>query len=287
MTNIKFSVVIPLFNKEKSIKSTLKSVLEQTFTDFEVIIVNDGSTDNTLKVIQSFSDPRIRIINKINGGVSSARNTGIENAKYDWISFIDGDDLWCKEYLECVCEMIERYDSANIISIAWDFDSRKNSLIYSKEGYVHDYFKLSCHYPLIWSSSVTIKKDCFEVSGKFDEGLKYGEDLEMWSRLLKQHTLAFCPRILSIYRLETENRTTNFKTIEYAYAYKLTLNSESKQENNYKRKILNNFMKERILDKDINSLFLLLKRHGTINFIYSISQIIKEFLKSKLKKSHQ
>jgi len=89
-----FSVVIPLYNKERSVKNTIESVLNQTFQDFEVIVVNDGSTDNSLEVVKSFNDERIRIINQKNSGVSSARNRGIKEAKYEWIAFLDADDLW-------------------------------------------------------------------------------------------------------------------------------------------------------------------------------------------------
>lgn len=97
MNDIAFSIVIPLYNKEKSITTTINSVLNQTCGDFELIIVNDGSTDTSLEIVQSIKDERIRIINQKNGGVSSARNQGIIEAKFDWIAFLDADDLWEKD----------------------------------------------------------------------------------------------------------------------------------------------------------------------------------------------
>src|SRR5690606_29446795 len=104
-----FSVVIPLYNKERSIKQTVQSVLDQTFTDFEIVIVNDGSTDNSLQVVENIDDQRIRIINKPNGGVSSARNKGINEANFNWIAFLDGDDLWKPNHLEIIRGLIDKF----------------------------------------------------------------------------------------------------------------------------------------------------------------------------------
>ena len=88
-----FSVVIPLYNKELSIINTIQSVLDQTFQNFEIVVVNDGSTDRSVEMVEQFNDPRIRIINKSNGGVSSARNRGIQEAKYELVAFLDADDF--------------------------------------------------------------------------------------------------------------------------------------------------------------------------------------------------
>lgn len=93
------SVVIPLYNKEKQIKRTLQSVLTQTFQDFEIVIVNDGSTDNSVIEVEKLKDPRIRLVHQKNAGVSAARNKGIEEAKYELIAFLDADDEWQSEYL--------------------------------------------------------------------------------------------------------------------------------------------------------------------------------------------
>ena len=88
------SVVIPLYNKENAIVKTLQSVFDQTISDFEVVVVDDGSTDNSLEVVRAIRDARIRVIHKENGGVSSARNVGIKAAKGQYVALLDGDDLW-------------------------------------------------------------------------------------------------------------------------------------------------------------------------------------------------
>lgn len=101
-----FSVIIPLYNKESQIKKTLESVLNQTFKDFEIVIVNDGSIDKSIEVVESFDDNRIRIINQNNSGVSQARNRGIIEANRKWIAFLDADDLWKPNKLEKYSKII-------------------------------------------------------------------------------------------------------------------------------------------------------------------------------------
>lgn len=105
------SVIIPLYNKAHTIVNTLNTVLNQTYHDFEVVIVNDGSTDNGVEVIkQNFNDSRIRIINQKNAGVSAARNRGIQESRGKWISFLDADDEWMPNYLETVYQIIDNCD---------------------------------------------------------------------------------------------------------------------------------------------------------------------------------
>ena len=109
------SVVIPLYNKAHTIVNTLGSILGQTFDDFEVIIVNDGSTDNGVEVIQNYTqDSRIRIVEQKNQGVSVARNVGVKESKYNYISFLDGDDYWDEKYLENVFLAIKNYPNAGM-----------------------------------------------------------------------------------------------------------------------------------------------------------------------------
>ena len=104
------SVVIPLYNKEKTIARAIHSVLNQTYKHFEVIIVNDGSIDNSLNIVQSIPDHRIKIITKKNGGVSSARNTGIKAATCSCIAFLDSDDMWLPWHLQTICRMINEHN---------------------------------------------------------------------------------------------------------------------------------------------------------------------------------
>ena len=122
---IKFSIIIPLYNKERSIRTALESVLGQHYTNFEVIVVNDGSTDNSLKNAESIVDPRIRLLNKPNGGVSSARNRGIKESTGDWIAFFDADDVLYPNALEEYKFLIEQFPEAKVVSTSVDQTNKK------------------------------------------------------------------------------------------------------------------------------------------------------------------
>ena len=95
----KFSIIIPLYNKENEMRRTIKSVLAQSYGDFELLIVNDGSTDNSVEIVNEFNDTRIKLLNQANRGVSSARNYGIKSSKHEYIALLDADDFWGKDYL--------------------------------------------------------------------------------------------------------------------------------------------------------------------------------------------
>jgi glycosyltransferase involved in cell wall biosynthesis len=210
---IEFSVIVPLYNKEKSIRSTIESILNQTFPNFELIIVNDGSTDDSLKVAQSFNDPRIKIINKTNGGVSSARNLGIEISKNQYIVFLDADDLWLPFCLEEFCRLITDFPEAEFFCT--NFNMTGKNLKGSDRRYlVKDYFYTSAYYLAKWSITlvitgcVAIRKYIFEEVGSFDQNLTHGEDIDMWERLATRFKLAKSERVTTTYRIEAENRAS-------------------------------------------------------------------------------
>ena len=134
------SVVIPLYNKAHTIVNTLTTVMNQTYRNFEVIIVNDGSTDNGVDVIKSnFNDPRIRIINQENAGVSAARNRGVKEAKGDWIAFLDGDDEWMPQYLETMTNALNQHPQANLIGCASYYKDFKTGKV-SANALIDKYF---------------------------------------------------------------------------------------------------------------------------------------------------
>ena len=123
-----FSIVIPLYNKEEYIVTTIDSVLSQNYSNFEVIIVDDGSTDNSAQLIKNYSDERVNYYYQNNAGVSSARNKGIELANFDLIAFLDGDDLWEKEYLKSIVELYHLYPNVSVYATAYNFKSEDGKL---------------------------------------------------------------------------------------------------------------------------------------------------------------
>ena len=214
------SVVIPLYNKQDSIVATLQSVLAQTYTDYEVVIVDDGSTDNSAQVVEEFISaypqplPKgkgVRLVRKANGGVSSARNTGIMEAKGEYIAFLDGDDLWDKKYLETLHELICDYPDAVIYGIGCAQVSGDNVELTNvdkpRRGEVDNIWDYSVHY---WTgSSATCRKEDLLAIGMFDSRMTHGEDLDVWWRLLLRGKGAYDSTVLAYYRQDAENRAMN------------------------------------------------------------------------------
>lgn len=205
------SVVIPLYNKEKQIANTLQTVLSQTYQDFEIVIVNDGSTDNSVVEVEKVQDSRIRIIHQKNTGVSAARNRGIEEAKYDLIAFLDGDDEWKPEYLETQYNLFLKYPECSVFAVNYEFRDSRSNIIPTKinklpfigeNGILSNYFEVaSCSNPPLWTSAVIVKKEAIKRIGGFPVGIKSGEDLLTWARLAINNKIAYSKRSLALYNI--------------------------------------------------------------------------------------
>ena len=213
------TVVVPLYNKEKSVRATLESVRAQSYKDWECIVVDDGSTDKSREVAEQFmiDDLRFKILTKSNGGVCSARNKGIEEAKGEYIALLDGDDVWDKEYLAEQVKMIEDFPEAAMWGI--NYAETNNGVLVRTlstglpdgyRGYVENYFHIKNRSSdLFCSSSVVISREVFEKVGLFDERIKYAEDSDMWFRIIATYRVAFYDRYMVYYRFEAENRAQN------------------------------------------------------------------------------
>jgi glycosyltransferase involved in cell wall biosynthesis len=212
-----FSVVIPLYNKESYVQKTIKSVLEQSFQDFEIVIVDDGSTDSSVNIIQTINDSRIRIIKQKNAGVSVARNTGIKEANADYIAFLDSDDVWLPELLFTIFNLILKYKNVGLYATAYKMSSngsfRKLNIqgLPKKDfdGIIPNYFKsVVLGDFLVWSSAVCIPKKIFEENDIwFPAGEKYGEDQYVWGRIAMQFEMAYSTNVCAIYNLGTIGNT--------------------------------------------------------------------------------
>ncbi len=208
------SVIIPLYNKESCILRTMRSVLAQTYSDFELIVVNDGSTDKSFLEAKKLIDSRIRLIDKENGGVSSARNAGIIAAQSEYIAFIDADDIWLPDHLATISEMIEKHSTQALIfatSIAKisnleEVKTRENTS--SNFLLIDDYFQLASK-PIttITSSSFAVKKEAAISAGLFNEKLHYGEDVEFWHKVMKNGKLSKSDRVTAYYFTGAQNRS--------------------------------------------------------------------------------
>lgn len=200
-----FSVIIPLYNKENFIEATLKSVLNQSFNDFEVIIINDGSTDESEQKVLRFDDSRIKYFYTQNKGVSAARNYGISIAKADFIAFIDADDYWYPNFLEEIFQNINRFPNQKIFSAAFEIETPKKNIpaLYSIEKtndyQIVNYFDASFKESVIWTSSAVFHKTVFEEIGNFDVTIKSGQDTDLWIRIGLVHSILFSWKILARY----------------------------------------------------------------------------------------
>ncbi|RZJ28407.1 MAG: glycosyltransferase family 2 protein, partial [Flavobacterium sp.] len=212
-----FSVVIPLFNKETFVARTIESILAQTFTDYEIIVVNDSSTDASAAIVKTFGE-KVRIVEHVvNKGLSASRNTGIEHASADFIAFLDADDLWKPYFLEKIFELIQKFPDAGLFATAYDeryqnraVSVRKNVNFAPDEmNLVQDVFDANSHQPLFCYSSVVVKKDVFVTAGNFDETITLGEDVDFNIRAFQHFELAYFNNSAAEYTIFSENQITN------------------------------------------------------------------------------
>jgi|SRR6476620_1395839 len=206
-----FSVIIPLYNKEKFIEDTMKSILDQSFDDFEIIVVNDGSTDNSAAKISQFTDARIRYFRKENEGASTARNYGIEKATGDYIAFIDADDYWYPDFLKQVFENTQNFRDERVFSAAIEIEMpgkcipAQYSIEKTAANQVVDYFDASSKMSVIWTSCAAFHKSVFENVGNFDTTIRSGQDTDLWIRIGMAYKVVFCWRILARYTHDSES----------------------------------------------------------------------------------
>lgn len=200
-----FSIIIPLYNKETFIESTLKSVLNQTFIDFEIIIVNDGSTDKSEEKIKQFNDSRIRYFIKENEGVSTARNFAIDKSETQYITFLDADDYWYPNFLQEMFENINRYAEQKVFSAAIEIETTRKtipahySITRTNDFEIVNFFKASLKQPVIWTSCAVFHKSVFEKIGNFDVAIKSGQDMDLWIRIGLVNPILFSWKILARY----------------------------------------------------------------------------------------
>jgi glycosyltransferase involved in cell wall biosynthesis len=223
----RISVVIPLFNKALHIRRAVESVLNQSFQEFEIVVVDDGSTDGSAGIVRNIGDARIRLVQQPNGGVSSARNRGIKESRNELISFLDADDSYNPEFLSVILDLAERHEAAGAYGTSFEIikENRQRTVWqnYSlreagtKEVLIHRYFRDVLSGPVIWSSATAIHKRIFNEVGFFPEGVQLGEDLDMWMRIAAKFPIAVSSYVGAIYHRDATNRTDNgrIRGVEY------------------------------------------------------------------------
>ena len=179
------SVIIPLYNKEPIIEKSLRSVLSQDYDNFEVVVVNDGSTDRSAEIVKSIDDPRIRLIEQENGGPSKARNTGVKNAKGEWIVFLDADDELLPGALKYYATLIQTHNTNDFFACPYYcFNGVKRQLCYSyHEGNLRNPFKASFKGKFLPRTGAFVCKTDLLKTNLFNEKIRRFEDLEMLYRI--------------------------------------------------------------------------------------------------------
>jgi len=217
------SIIMPVYNAEKFLKTAIDSVLSQTYQNFELLIYNDGSTDNSLNIIESFSDQRIKVINyQKNIGYIYRLNEGLKIAKGKYIARIDADDIWHPQKLEKQVEILNK--NKNLAFIATDFyriDYQKYILSIDKNSQYnnnlrHNILKknLICH-----SSILFKKKNCFSA-GSYNENMKYTEDYHCWIKILSKYDGIILPEILTYYRISSNQISFKKRKTQVYYTLK-------------------------------------------------------------------
>lgn len=216
----KVSVIIPVYGAEQYIAATLQSVLDQTYKNFEVLVIDDGSLDRSIEICQQFQDPRIQIISQKNRGLAGARNTGIRNAKGDYLAFLDADDLWLPEKLEKHVEHLEKSPDVGISYCCSAFINETGMPlgIYQTPKLIGITLpNLLCRNPISNGSVPVIRQEVFkEIKFQdnlygtiedfyFDDTFRASEDIECWFRIAIKTNwkLEGIPEVLTLYRVNS------------------------------------------------------------------------------------
>ena len=223
------SVVIPLYNKEQIIERTIKSVINQTYPNFELIIVNDGSTDNSVGVVQKISDKRIVLINQPNAGPSAARNTGVRHAKTEWIIFLDGDDEFLPNALEHFVFLkdchanIDIFDCSRVTRIHHKLVEKINPI----EGVIKNNLK-DCFYGNIGPGTghTMFRKELCEKF-EYDKTIRRFEDAELLIRMLPHASVYSARTPVFIVNVEFSSASKKRKDITEDYAGHLSMKGKS------------------------------------------------------------
>lgn len=217
--NYFFSVVIPLYNKVNFIQDCLDSVLQQKYENFEIIIVNDGSTDGSEEIVEKIKDPRIRLISQENKGVSEARNKGISEAKGEYIALLDADDYWFPHHLESLNELIKLFPNAGLYGDRYEIKIQNKTTrlsfipnyIQNEPVIIKDYFAESLVDPILWTSATAFKTSKFYEIGVFDTKLRTAQDLDFFLRAALKFPVAFHPKVGMRYFKDSENNLAKSK----------------------------------------------------------------------------
>ncbi|MEM7066397.1 MAG: glycosyltransferase [Cyanobacteria bacterium P01_B01_bin.77] len=204
------SVVIPAYNCQTTIKNTLMSVFEQTYSTLEIIVIDDGSTDATLDILKTLDDDRLTVLTQANAGVSASRNCGIRHASGEFVALLDSDDLWLPNKLADQLEALQN-ESQAAVAYSWtDYIDEAGEFV--RKGY-YCHFQGKVHRQLLLGSFLEsgsnplIRRRALEAVGGFDESLRTCEDWDLWIRLSLYYSFVVVPMVHVKYRIATHSKS--------------------------------------------------------------------------------
>jgi glycosyltransferase involved in cell wall biosynthesis len=208
----KISVIIPAYNSEKTISHTIQSVLNQTFTDLELIVINDGSQDSTLEIVTQIKDPRIKVFSYSNAGGNISRNRGLRRAVGEFVSFLDADDLWTPDKLQSQLKALQENVTAKVAYSWTDYINTNGEFILSGKrvnvnGNVYENLLLN-NFLENGSNPLICRKSLITLDG-FDESLSAAQDWDMWLRLASKFNFICVPSVQILYRISTNSVSCN------------------------------------------------------------------------------
>ncbi|MCW4450788.1 glycosyltransferase family 2 protein [Kaistella sp. BT6-1-3] len=227
-----FSVIIPYYKKRKYIERCIGAVLAQSYQDFEIILVDDGSQDDVAQLIEEKYSGKVHLIQQDNQGVSAARNTGIAAATHDYIAFLDADDYWSPFYLACNAEIINNETDVKIIGSHYtrnksELEIKNNTLDYFK---FENYFKIAIRNTFFLTSATVVTRDFFEQNPGFNSNLKRGEDIDVWLRVVASSGKAFYINNTLVYYSDEDSEQATSSIGEVANSLVGTINEYYKKE---------------------------------------------------------
>ena len=244
---IQFSVIIPVYNKASHIGETLQSVLNQTYQNFEVIVVNDGSTDDSLREIKKYNDERLQVFTTLNKGVSTARNFGAQHANGAYFIFLDADDFWEINHLEMLNRLINDFPDA--VLYCSGYKRQVNASTYQRaqfgglndkyRGVVNDYFEHSLPFSIAGMGTAAVPQEHFNNAGGFPLNVSHGEDIVLWVKLALKGKVVLDNQPTAIHNLAAENRLSNLKLENKTFA-DFSMFKEEEANNKALKKYLDN-----------------------------------------------
>lgn len=217
MPNPLVSVIIPTFNREFFIKDAIDSVLNQTFQDFEIVVIDDGSTDNTKDIIDGYNDYRIHYFYQKNRGLNPARNAGIKNSRGNYIAFLDSDDIWEPDKLEKQVEILNQKPEIGLVYCGSSLIDENKNFIGKRPliTYKGDVFKKLVMYNFLYNGSVVLfRKSCIEKVGLFDETITRMTDWEFYLRFSVYFKYWGIDEYLIKYRVHKKTMSNDFELFE-------------------------------------------------------------------------